>query len=168
MARGAQAVEAPTEEAQGWLRYSLEQGFDVSAAVLDAGYIDHGRGLAIVSAEFQRTSFNFSQGGVLGTDASAERLGSLLEEDGLGSVGAVLVEDDVMGKGDPWISKISYPSAFIRDRVLHWADLEKGTDNVLEVVQRGAFGYPLNAFLVSKSSVDLGLSDREEAPTKLP
>lgn len=167
MRRHAQVVEAPAEEAQSWLRYSLEQGFDVSAAVLDAGFIDRGRGVAIVSDEFQRTPYEFSHGDVLGTTASREYLGHLLVKGELGPADAVLIEDDVMRKGDPWIAKIEPPSAFIGDRVLHWADLGKGIDSVLEVIHRGAFGYPLNAFLVTKSSTDLGLVDGKEAPEPL-
>jgi len=163
-----QVIEAPVEEAQGWLRYSLEQGFDVSAAVLDAGFIDKGRGLAIVSTEFQRAPFEFFHGGVLGTDTSRECLGRILVDGTFGLIGSLLVEDDVRRKGDPWIGRIKPPSAFIADRVLHWANPNTGIGNVVEVIHHGGFGYPLNAFLVTKSSADLGLVDSEEAPEDLP
>jgi hypothetical protein len=168
MRRKTQVVEAPAEEAQIWLRYSMEQGFEVSAAVLDAGFIDRGRGLAIVSDEFQRTPFEFSHGGVIGTAASRECLGRMLVDGEFGPVGSLLVEDDVRRKGDPWISKIAPPSAFIGERVLHWADSEMGIDKVVEAIHRGGFGYPLNVFLMTKSSAELGLVDREDAPEELP
>lgn len=37
----------------------------------------------------------------------------------------------------------------------------------METIDRGASGYPLNAFVITKSSSDLGLVDGGDAPERL-
>lgn len=166
MAKSTQAIEAPTEEAQSWLRYSLGQGFDISAAVLDAGFIDRGRALAIVSKEFQGASFNFSQGKFLSRSATQQSLVELLDRT-FATARSVLVEDELRRRNDPHVAAEGQPAAFIEDRVIHWCDLSKGATAAVDAIVQGAWGYPTNAFVLAKSSGELGLMDRKDAPKDL-
>lgn len=51
------------------------------------------------------------------------------------------------------------------DRVVHWCDLDLGTGVVAtEIISRGAFGYPLNAFVSTESAANLGLVASQSIP----
>jgi len=164
---GVQVVEAPAEEAHEWLQYSLMQGFDVSAAVSSSGVLGRGRFLAIVSEDFQRTVFDYPHGGVIGQRLSRMQLAQILEDLASGEAKSVLVEDSASRRGDRSVSRRGEPSAFIADRVLHWGDLAAGSKNAVEVIAWGTTGYPTNAFVVTRSSADLGLADLQDAPENL-
>jgi hypothetical protein len=78
----------------------------------------------------------------------------------------VVIEDDVQRREDP---RVRSPAAFLGDRVVHWCDVYPGGgQSAAGAIEQGAFGYPLNAFVVSRSSKELGLIDGEEAPRDLP
>jgi len=155
------------EEARSWLEDSLGQGFDLSVAVLAAGVLEQGRCVAIVPDDFNRVPFNFSHGGVVGQQSSRERLAKVLQRLGTSGARAVLVEDSTAGRTDPHFSHRGEPSAFIGERVIHWSDLSAGGPQAMEVVAWGTGGYPTNAFVLTQSSQDLGLVDRQDAPKDL-
>jgi len=164
----ARIVEAPHEEARLWTQDSLEQGSDLSAAVLAGAFLDRGLFLTIVSDPFARTAFAYETGGVIGQRRARDLLARVLNELGSrSSARAVLVEDSIHRKSDPSASMKGEPSAFMGDRVLHWSDLSEGSTKAMEVIAWGATGYPTNAFIVDRSSRDFGLNDRQDVPENL-
>lgn len=50
-------------------------------------------------------------------------------------------------------------TAFVGEKVIHWASLEGGPDEAIIAVHRGSHGYPTNAFVTSASAEALGLVD---------
>jgi hypothetical protein len=167
MAGKARLVEAPAEEARIWTEDSLEQGCDLSAAVLAGGFLDRGQFLAVVSDPFLRAAFAYETGGVIGQRHARDLLAQVLNELGSRNARGVLVEDNVHRRSDPSFSIKGEPSAFIGDCVLHWRDFSEGSTKAMEVVAWGATGYPTNAFIVNRSSRDFGLIDRRDAPANL-
>jgi len=163
----AQIVEAPREEACHWLSGSLRAGFDLSGAVLAAEPFRSGRFQAIVSTNFQRSTFDYRVGGVIGQEGAREKLAHLLATLDGRNGGLALVEDDLRRRSDEAILRRNEPSSFIGDRVIHWTDMAAPEDQLAETIAHGASGYPLNAFVVTKSSSELGLVDGGDAPGNL-
>jgi hypothetical protein len=50
-------------------------------------------------------------------------------------------------------------TAFVGERVIHWAGLEGGAEDGRLAVDRGSGDYPTNAFVTSASAEELGLVD---------
>jgi len=167
MAKTTQVIEAPADEARAWVQYSLEQGFDLSAAVLNGGFLRRGKFMAIVSESFQRTPIAFRSGGVLGQRVARERFAQILDELSDKDAKAIVVEDSAAERNDPNFSHRGEPSAFLGDRVLHWRDLSEGPTQAMEVVAWGTTGYPTNAFITNRSSRELGLVNLKDAPKNL-
>lgn len=167
MAKTTQVIDAPADEARAWMQYSLEQGFDLSAAVLNGGFLRQGKFLAIVSEAFQRTPVAFRSGGVLGQRVARERLAQILDELSDKDGKAIVVEDSTAERNDPNVSHRGEPSAFLGDRVVHWRDLSDGSTQAMEVVAWGTTGYPTNAFITTRASRDLGLVNLKDAPKNL-
>jgi hypothetical protein len=104
----------------------------------------------------------FRRGGVIDAASRPEvdlLLGQMLDElAGRGGC-CVVIEDDGMRRHYPALSLPGVPpSAFIGDRVVHWADLQPA-DEAIRTIYAGASGYPLNAFVVAKSCDDLRLAE---------
>jgi hypothetical protein len=158
----ARVVEPPRDAALAWMRESLRDGHAVSSATLAAAPFDQGRFRAVVSGDTpeERVS-EFRFGGVAdagrGADADAA-LAQLLA--GLARRGGscVVIESDVWDRLSPALARVRAPSAFIGDRVVHWADLEPA-DEAIRTTYASASGYPRNAFIVRKSCAELGLVD---------
>lgn len=74
---------------------------------------------------------------------------------------------DLMERFGRYESSGSRGPSFVGERVLHWCDLRDGGGKGARTIIRGAHGYPLNAFLTSRSSAELGLVDRRQAPKAL-
>lgn len=167
MASGSCLATAPTDEAQDWLEYSLTQGFDLSAAVLASDFFSTGSALAVVSNEFSRTEFDYATGGVLDLRLAKLCLARVLC--GLAADGAetVLVEDDLMRRWDPVLAQSGLASGFMGQRIIHWGDLRVPCSKAVDTVSRGASGYPLNGFLVTRPAVELGLIDAQDVPEHL-
>lgn len=84
--------------------------------------------------------------------------------DGLAGEGpaCVVVEDDMGMRLDPAIQSSPFPVAFMGDRVISWAELERGRGaDAVKAITQGASGYPRNAFVVSRSVAELELVDRQ-------
>jgi hypothetical protein len=167
MARGTRLAEAPIDEAREWLRYSLTQGFDLSAGVLAADVLSTGSALAIVSTEFSREEFSYATGGVLGMRIARLCLVRVLRQVAAHAAEAVLVEDDLRRRRHPVASWSGLASAFIGERLVHWGDVRPPYSGAVHVVAEGASGYPLNGFVVSRSAAELGLVDGQDAPEHL-
>jgi len=152
-----------------WLRKSLSLGFDVAEAVSNAEPFASGCFQTIVPDDFNLDQVDFAVGGVVHSKAAEDCLGRLLDSVTSHSVTfCLLIENDLLGRADPVAEDHPGPCAFIGERVVHWCDLgpELGTAGV-EAIRDGSSGYPLNAFLVSRSSKELGLIDRQVAPFDL-
>jgi hypothetical protein len=149
-----------------WVRESLGNGGAVSAAVLAACRFDAGRVRAIVwDGTPQEHLSQFRRGGVL---RAASRpvadllLAQLLDTLARRGGSCVVIEDDVMRRHDPALSLPGVPpSAFIGERIVHWADLQP-VNEAIATIYAGASGYPRNAFVVARPCADLGLADRQE------
>jgi hypothetical protein len=101
-------------------------------------------------------------------DPPAEKaLGKFLNEAFGRGAPAVVVEYDMMRASDPVTAEEAEPLAFVGGRVLHWCDLRDGGQKGARTSTRGAHGYPLNAFVTSRSSAERGLVDRRQAPKSL-
>lgn len=167
MSRRASAVVLPKYEARSWLERSLASGHEVSAAVLETAPFESGSFVGIVPSGVNPSQIaNFAEGGVVTSDVANAALAGVL--DGLTQEGAscVIVEDDVGRRTDPSLATRSVPSAFIGDRVVSWAVLDQtGSGTVAtETIGMVSSGYPRNAFVITKSAVDLGLSQDQSLP----
>jgi hypothetical protein len=80
--------------------------------------------------------------------------GQLLEA--LVATGArtLIVEDDLAQYGDP---RLEGNVAFVGNRVVRWAELDRGTDDALFLLRSGSSGHPLNAFVSTRSVAELSL-----------
>lgn len=155
----------PTEVDQtvalDWLRYSLGQGEVISPAALKT--IEERRGHAYALAPDTVDPARLvtpRDGGVTRTGDARAALATVLE--GLAERGAacVVVEDCLRERKDPKPSLDGLLlTAFVGERVIHWAGLEGGTDAAVLTLHRGSGKYPLNAFVTSVSAEELGLVD---------
>jgi len=167
MAREPRLAEAPIYEAREWLRYSLTQGFDLSARVLASDFLSSGSALAIVSTEFSRTEFDFATGGVLGMRSARLCLARVLRHLAVRAAETVLVEDDLRRRWHPVASRSGLASGFMGDRLVHWGDVRPACNGAVHVVAEGASGYPLNGFIVTRAAAELGLVDGKDVPDHL-
>jgi hypothetical protein len=144
-----------------WLRYSLGQGEVISPAALK--FIEEHEGHAYTLAPETVNPALLAtprSGGVIKTRAAREGLATVLETLDERGAACVVVEDELRLKRDPKPSLDGLLlTAFVGERVLHWADLADGTDAAILTVDRGSHGYPLNAFVTSVSARKLGLVD---------
>ncbi|MDE3194007.1 MAG: hypothetical protein KGN00_09995 [Chloroflexota bacterium] len=153
-------IELPRDIALDWLRKSLMDGSRSSAHVLAVARLDHGHLFALAPAGTKPSQLTPAEGGVASVAASDAALAVVLA--GMAGEGAscVVIEDDVQRRGDPSLPRFDLPSAFLDDRVIHWRDLTVDSAKAAVVaVQRGASGYPLNAFVTTRSAASLGLVD---------
>jgi hypothetical protein len=145
-----------------WLRYSLGQGAIVSPAALK--FIEaregHAYTLASEGIDLGRLA-RLSDGGVIEPEAGLSRdaaLARVIETFAERGAACVVVEDELRLRRDPKPSLDGLLlTAFVGERVLHWADLVEGTEAAMLTVHRGSHGYPRNAFVTSTPAQELGL-----------
>jgi hypothetical protein len=155
----------PTEVDQtvalDWLRYSLGQGEVISPAALKV--IEGKRGHAYTLAPDTVDSARLAtprDGGVTKTGDARAALAQVLATLAQHGAACVVVEDCLRLRRDPKPSLNGLLlTAFVGERVIHWAGLEGGTDAAILTLHRGSGKYPLNAFVTSASEEDLGLVD---------
>lgn len=146
-----------------WLRHSLGQGDALSLATLEIIERCDGRSYALLPGDLE-LKLNLDFNGILGLDGGpANRaMARVLREAGPQGAACVVVEDDLREKGGTNPSrKGSLLTAFVGQRVIHWAELGAGADIDVAVtaLNLGASGYPLNAFVTSTNEAKLGLLD---------
>ncbi len=147
-----------------WLQYSLGQGEIVSPAALETIKEREGHAYTLASETVDPARLTKpSDGWVIesGTgssrDAALARVIETLAERG---AACVVVEDCLRLRRDPKPSLDGLLlTAFVGERVIHWAELEGGTDAAILTLHRGSGKYPLNAFVTSASAEELGLVD---------
>lgn len=148
-----------------WLEKSLAQGFDISTAVLASASFNEGRFRSFLDSD-KSPRANFAEGGVAETDKSREALARYLDCLSSGRASCLILEDDLRRRTDPLVgSRPGSSISFIGDRLVHWCDRGQAPDSdCVDVITRGASGYPLNAFLSTMSADDLRLVDGQDAP----
>ncbi len=110
----------------------------------------------------------FDEGGMARTHMAQAGLAQYLDALASRRAQCAVIENDLARRTDPQVGK-PIPTASLGDRVLHWCDLGDRTDaDCIDIFRRGASGYPLNAFVTIKSSVDLGLTDGQAAAGDVP
>jgi hypothetical protein len=163
-------IELADSDARRGFEWSLGAGQAVSAAVLARAMPD-GRGARLwaskeVPPERVRA---FEQGGVAG---EAEATAWLVDEmDGMAARGArcLVVEDWLARPSDPGLRSSEIPVAFLGESVFAWCELPSASGPALPtMVIRAGGAYPTNAFVVSASASELGLSDGQEVPADFP
>lgn len=159
MTGGLRTLGLAKEDALNWLERSLAAGHELSAAVLAAAPFDRGRFCTLVPSDLVANRVTkFHEGGIVETSvadaALARLLGDLVTEGG----SCVVAEDDLLRRSDPAVARRTVPSAFIGNHVVHWCDLVPGSGApAARALRASASGYPLNAFVVTRSAADLGL-----------
>jgi hypothetical protein len=163
MVQSAKRIEISPEEGKKWFESQLKQGFGLAEVVLGANVLDQGHFETFVTADKSAPPDFPRCPDVVG---SKPALAKWLDEMASQGARSVVIEDDVERRADP---NLESPAAFIGDRVLHWCSLGLTSGpKAAAAVNRGAFGYPLNAFVVSRTPEELGLFDQEHAPADLP
>lgn len=153
------STEIDQTVALDWLRYSLGQGEVISPAALK--FIEEHQGQAYTLAPDTVDPARLAkprQGGVVTTGGARAALAKVLETLTERGAACVVVEDCLRLKRDPKPSLDGLLlTAFVGEKVIHWAGLEGGTDAAILTLHRGSGKYPLNAFVTSASK--LGLVD---------
>jgi len=155
----------PTEVDQAaaleWLRYSLGQGEIVSPEALK--FIEeHGGHLYTLASESVNPArlSDFRDGAIgSGPGAAREALMPVLGELAERGAACAILEDELSLRKDPKPDMGGLKTAFVGERVIHWAALAVGAEAAIDVLHRGSAGYPLNAFVTSASAEGLGLMD---------
>lgn len=155
------AIEIDLEPALAWLSYSLGQGDIISPKVLELIRKHDGRAYVFAPEGTGRAQLYDLEYGEINTsesialEALSLRLNTLVERD----AACVVLEDELSLRSDPTPDMGGLPTAFVGERVLHWAELNKGTQEALRVLYLGSHGRPLNAFVTTASAHELGLSN---------
>jgi hypothetical protein len=161
-------LEVPKSQGRSWLEQSLAAGQIISAAILAAAPLGEGRFFTFIPASAEPGQIEFPEKGIFATSVACPGLAEFLDKLTKTGAACVLVEDDVLERGDRQLERMVVPSAFIGDGVVHWCDVKSGSRmSAAEAVRESAFGYPLNAFVVSKSFSELGLVSGQQAPKDL-
>lgn len=164
MSDSVKRMRIPQEVGQEWVRQSLADGFDVSAAVLETAPFHRGYFYTFVSPEMAPKDIKFPH--VPDVPGHVARAGLARFLDGLMSHGAscVVIEDDLLARKHPRPDRWT-PAAFVGNRVVHWADLVPGSGAAgVRAIKNSASGYPLNAFVTTLSAVELGLVNCRDIP----
>jgi hypothetical protein len=133
--------------ARDWLHHSLEGGDVISRAALSVIERCPERAYALVPATVDRARLgNLHEGGVCLTAGARAALGTVLDVLVKRGAAAVVVEDELRLRADqnPTVDGL-LQTAFIGERVVHWAPLKDDTTDAIITVERGSHGYPLNA-----------------------
>ena len=164
----SQEVEVTKRDGREWLERSLAAGFDIATVVRRATSFHEGRFITFVPPDATTNAVRFPEHGFVGETVGNAGLARFL--DGLAKKGGacIIVEDDILERGDRQPEDMTIPSAFIGDGVIHWSDLGPGAGlAATRAIREGAFGYPLNAFVTAKSATTLGLANDQPVPAHL-
>jgi hypothetical protein len=161
-------LEVPKNQGRPWLEQSLAAGQAISVAILATAPLSQGRFFTFIPDNAEPRQLEFPEKGVFATSVAGPGLARFLDKLVEKGAACVLVEDDVLGRGDRQLERMAVPSAFIGEEVVHWCDVKSGSCMAAaEGVRESAFGYPLNAFVVSEPVSALGLVNGQQAPDDL-
>lgn len=157
----------PTEIDQSvaldWLRYSLGQGEVISPATLKFFEKHEGHAYTLAPETVDPARLATPRwGGVIspGVGSPREALAKVLDTLAQRGAACVVGEDELRLKRDPKSNVDGLLlTAFIGEKVIHWAPLVDGTENAILTLHRGSHGYPTNAFVTAASAEELGLVD---------
>jgi hypothetical protein len=163
-------VEPPSASARAWVKDSLRQGRQISAAVLAAEPVERGRFRAFVQVGTPPSKVErYRTGGVVRRQSVTDMLGGVLDDLAPRGARCVLIEDPFAKRSDPWLERFDDIVAFIGDDVLSWCDLAAGGGRAAaDKIARDSHGYPTNAFVVATACREFGLANREQAAEDLP
>lgn len=133
----------------------------MSSAVLAGSLLEGGRFYVLAPPDVSKNQLeNFEWGGVVDEAAAIVALGQILTRLRGRGAACLIVEDNLGLRTDPAVVQSDVRSAFLGDRVVCWADLTGEADSGRGAAEmtRVSNGYPLNAFVVSRSSAELGLA----------
>lgn len=160
MTDSVRPTEVDQTVALEWLRYSLGQGEVISPEALKVIEGRQGRSYTLAPGTVDTTRLTKPrEGGVTGTHAAQEALATVLGTLAERGAGCVVLENELSLRRHPTPDMGGLPTAFVGERVIHWAGLAGGTEAAILVLHRGSGGYPLNAFVTSASEEELGLVD---------
>ena len=143
------------EGAFSWVRGSLAQGSDL-ARLIGARLSTLTKALLLVEpsrVQGHGPILDDSGRGIPSSEAD-EVAKRLLASAARTAKLTLVVEDDVARKGDPHLGR----AAFVGTRVLRWEEVDDQAASAVTLLRRGAFGYPLNAYVCQGTATDLGLS----------
>lgn len=148
----------PPETALPWMQSSLSQGAALSQAVRTTVPWTRGDYFAIAPVGWRSADpLNLAVGGVTSSSAAPLALVRVINELAAGADACLIVEDDLRRADDSATKNLPLTSAFIDECLVHWSELPTSSaDFVAATITRGASGYPLNAFVVSRSCRSLG------------
>ncbi len=156
-------IEIDKTVARDWLRYSLGQGEVISSAALRSIEEHGGHAYALAPETADRGRLARPSEGVVitpGTGSPREALGRVLTTLAKRGAACVVVEDELSLKRDPKPGLDGLLlTAFVGEKVIHWADLANGADEAVVAINRGSGDYPTNAFVTSAPAKELGLMD---------
>jgi hypothetical protein len=160
----AKLLTLTSADAREWIFQSLSSGHEISKTVAESLASRPGTVCGIVSPSSELApGLDFASGGMVGSEAAVQCLSKVFEVLARQGSRIVLVEDDVQRRTDPGLEAESLSSAYMGDDVVHWSDLAVGSGTVAaETVKGGAFGYPLNAFVSTRSPTELGLAEHTQ------
>lgn len=155
-------VVLPEAGAAVWIRSCLENGDGLSALVLQEIHLDVGVHASLLPPTPDLKNLDFNEGGVVSVQSANEGLAEMLRRIASAKPLGLVVENDLARRLDPALPNLSLPVAYLGDRILHWRLLSSEEPIVsVELLRRGASGYPTNGFLVEAQALH-GLSNHSE------
>jgi hypothetical protein len=157
-----QPTEVDQAAALDWLRYSLGQGEIISPTALQFIEGHEGHAYALAPETVDPAHLSDFEYGAIGTGPSHARkaLASVLATLAERGAACVLVEDELRSRHHPKSSLDGLLlTAFVGEKMIHWASLRDGTEAAILTLHRGSHGYPMNAFVTSASPGEFGLID---------
>ena len=158
-------LEISAEVGKAWMEESLRGGLAVSAAALKATPLAYGSFATYVRSDISDDQIKFPEAPDVPWPAARAGLAKSLEDLRDRNALCVVIEDDLAMRTDSELKQLDTPSAFLGNRVVHWSDLKEDcAPAAADVVKESAMGYPLNAFVMTKTSAQLGLANGRPVP----
>lgn len=152
-------TEPRHQEAVSWLRSSLAQGCQISEAVTAATSFEDGQ-IRVIAPVETMTLPPLDHGGLLSQREADDAMSSVLAELAKSGAACLVIEDALRRYGDPAVLASALDTAWLGNRVIHWHPLDPSTtSSATNALRIGSSGYPLNAFVTTKTAADLGLFD---------
>jgi hypothetical protein len=159
MTTSVRPIELKPGEAISWLRSSLAQGFQISEAIAATTPFENGQIRVIAPVEATALP-PLNQGGLLSQEEANDAMSGVLAELTASGAACLVIEDALGRYGDPAVLASTLGTAWLDNRVLHWHPLDLSTtSSATNALRTGSSGYPLNAFVTTRTADALGLID---------